>query len=226
MKYIKLDFLPFKIHKKFNIAQKEINNMDNIQLFKKYDARLNLYRNWFNKTQALFLFNKLDNFEEINDLLISYYGKPQYISNTNSNAWKIEDIYIFHNIEINRLDKEIHTLSISLLPPTGLLDYNTYCYINDITNNIQNEFNFIETKILTKTSIHDVTLWFESLSYLYLINIDKKFIYIQIHGRAAYNFIQKEQKFKYNEIKDINELLVKYFKEKIIFDSSLYKKEN
>lgn len=225
MKYIKLDFIPFKIHKKFTVAAKEINDMDNIKLFGKFDAKLTLYRNWFNKTNAIFSFDKFDIFDEIDNLLITSYGNPHYINDQNEKAWKIDDVYIFHGIEVTRLDVETHILSISLLPQTGLINYSIYWCLKDITVNINNDFNFIETKFLTKTSCNDITLWFESLSYLYLINIDKKYIYIQMHGISSEKKqIHKEQKFKYNEIKDINELLINYFNDKIKFDSSLYKK--
>ena len=70
MKYIKLDFIPFKIHKKFTVAAKEINDMDNIKLFGKFDAKLTLYRNWFNKTNAIFSFDKFDIFDIHSTFLI------------------------------------------------------------------------------------------------------------------------------------------------------------
>ena len=54
MKYIDLEFLPFKINKKYNKAIKEINCNEKIKLFGKYEAKINLYRNLFNKTKAIF----------------------------------------------------------------------------------------------------------------------------------------------------------------------------
>ena len=72
MKYIDLEFLPFKINKKYNKAIKEINCYEKIKLFDKYEAKINLHRNLFNKTEAIFYIEELDIVDKLDNVLIDY----------------------------------------------------------------------------------------------------------------------------------------------------------
>ena len=59
-------------------------------------------------------------------------------------VWKINDIYIMHGLRATRLDEELHVISVSVVSPTGLYDYNSYKNILEIHERIKTAFNFIK----------------------------------------------------------------------------------
>lgn len=224
MSYIEFAFLPLKINKKFNKAKKEIDCEKKIKLFDKYEAKINLFRNFINKTLVYLIIDELDKIDEINNLLISYYGKPNFISNCKMSVWKINDIYISHGREITRLDEDIHCLSISLLPPLGIYDYNSYNIIKVSHEKLRTEFNFKKAKFLSLDVLSELHLWYQSLNYVYIIDISKKHINICIRANQAdKKLLCKNVKYRYKSNSEIYNIIYSFFKDRIVYDTSLYK---
>ena len=224
MKYIDLEFLPFKINKKYNKAIKEINCDEKIKLFGKYEAKVNLHRNLFNKTEAIFYIEELDIVDKLNNVLIDYYGLPHYIASNRLNVWKINDIYIMHGLPATRLDEEIHVISVSVVSPPGLYDYNSYKNILEIHERVKTAFNLKKATCLSVDLFSKISFWYESINYVYLISIDKKSVRITIVLKAGNTHSsQKQIKYIYKNSSEIYDIIYSFFKSRIVYDTSLYK---
>ncbi len=224
MKYIELEILPFSINKKFNKAIKEINCDTKIKLLGRYEARLNLKKILINKTKAIFFIDELQTIDEMDNVLIDYYGVPKYIDSNRLNVWKINGIYISHGIVTTRLDEKLHILSVCLVAPTGIYDYCNYQNILEIHEKLKTNFNLKKASFLYVDLFNKVNLRYESINYVYQFSISKKNINIHIATNdISKQMFQRQLKYAYKNISEIYDIIYSFLKNRILYDTSLYK---
>ena len=129
-----------------------------------------------------------------------------------------------HGLLSTRLDEELHVISVSVVSPTGLYDYNSYKNILEIHERIKTSFNFKKATCLSVDLFSKISFWYESINYVYLISIDKKSVRITIVLKAGNTHSsQKQIKYIYKNSSEIYDIIYSFFKSRIVYDTSLYK---
>lgn len=224
MEYIEVDFLPFKINKKYNEAIKEIDSGQRIKLFNKYDAQLELWSNAFDDVYVMIKFDEINIIEDVNNILLEKYGKPKYIVYKGRKVWKINESYVTHGIGTFTNDEKVQIITIKCNLSIGIFDYEKYIEINKIYERIKNEFNFQESTNISIDYYNNLIICFDSLKYHYKVIIKNENIIIKIlTNDVNKKIVQKRVKYKCLNLIELYDIINTFFEDRIIYDESLYK---
>lgn len=225
MKYIDLSFIPFKVSKKYSNAIKEIRTDKEIVLFEKFKTNVNIFKNLINKVNIQFNFYDLENINEIDSLLIDLYGLPKYYHiNSNMKVWVYNKIYITHGLVETRYNDVIHIISISLLKPPFILSYDKFVKYDEINKLLKQTYNFKRVNDISIGISKEVRFIYETINKVYLVCIYKNKLDIIISMKTD-NRIKPYNKvnYKFNNNKEIYDILNNFFKNQIVYDKELYK---
>ena len=219
MKKIDIDFIPFVIFEEYKYMIQFIENGEEVLLFGKYKAKVNIIKSKFGKMNLYF--ELLDMFQQIKqeiiELLNKKYSSPQYIGSNDEFIWKAREYYISYG-KYNEYEIGTDFALYIFFEKPYLQNIDEFYQIENIKNKLAYNWNIKTTTLNTKSNGNLVT--FQTNEYVYLVSITKKIIYMSSHKKEN-NELQWSQEVKYKDINEIFKKISDFFHYVMEYDSEL-----
>lgn len=227
--YINFDFIPFKIHKKYSVALKEIDLSQKVTLFNKYISKIMLYKSLLNRSSVTFVLYEGD-IDTIHNELVRLFGQPKYLVHEGNSLWKVGGVYIEHGYYEDRLQDTLHVISITqYLPAFIMKNSDRYIKVNEMIDVIVANWQLDKASKLMIDIKRNIKIILRTDDFRYLVKVEKKKVGVYSHGKVkkddGIHYIPGFcQVTEYTDLMEIQMFLGMYFMYQSEFDSCLEEK--